>query len=387
VDADTVSLGDGIPEDAVELLILDQLPSVGLVTIRRLTSAFGSARAALSAPPPHFGAIAGPVPARERYDPRLRVAARTALDRAIASGAKVVTWNCALYPEELHQLSDPPPLLFVRGREELLNASGVSVVGARRATHRGRDIAERLGRGLARAGVSVVSGLALGVDGAAHAGALQAEGDTVAVLGTGTDVVYPRRHRRLFDAILDRGLLVSEFPPGTRAAPFHFPRRNRILAALSSTTVVVEAGRRSGALITVDHALDLGREVWAVPGPIEHAPAAGSNRLLADGARALVSVEDFVAAVSPARGSVCGPTGEGPTGEGARDTSATSARPSRSDDFEAAVLAALSDQEVLLDDLAARVAIPVGTTLAVLTTLELYGEVERLPGMRFRRAA
>jgi len=419
--------GDGVPSDAVELLILDQLPGVGLVRLRRLVDACGSASEALSAPPKLFAAIAGNAAARERSAPARRRSAVDALRRMSEGGCSVLTWSCEAYPAELRQLTDPPPLLFLRGRTELLSAGGVTIVGARRATQRGRDIAERLGRALGRAGVPVVSGLALGVDGAAHAGALGASGDTVAVLGTGTDVVYPRRHFRLFEAIRERGLLVSEFAPGTQAAPHHFPRRNRILAALSSLTVVVEAGRRSGSLITVDHALDLGRDVWAVPGPIERAPSAGSNHLLADGARPLVSIEDFVADVVGARSraglsptSGVGPAPDaglsrssdlttgppqsfdpstGPPQSPASSTVTSAERPgasvdatppsavTRSDGFESAVLAALSEDELLLDDLAARIDIPLGTVLAVLTTLELHGEVVRMPGLRFRRAA
>jgi DNA processing protein len=227
-----------------------------------------------------------------------------------------------------------------------------------------------------------VSGLALGVDGAAHRGALRAGGTTVAVLGTGTDVVYPRTHGRLFRDIGRRGLLVSEFSPGTGAAPHHFPRRNRILAALSASTVVVEAGARSGALITVDHALDLGRDVWSVPGPIDHSACVGSNRLLAEGARPLVSIEHFVATALDA------PAGGAEPVPGPPICSASSpGAPPREALLQARVLAAVTREPRFVDDVAGRAEIPVETALALLTTLELFGEVERLPGMRFRRAA
>ena len=173
-----------------------------------------------------------------------------------------------------------------------------------------------------------------------------------------------------FDAVLERGLLVSEFSPGQGAAPHHFPRRNRVLAALSPTTVVVEAGRRSGSLITVDHALDLGRDVWAVPGPIDSSNSLGSNRLLGEGARALVAIEDFVI-------EVCGSSGHRPTRPQAREHSEPAAR----------VLAALADDTLFVDELATIAGLPAATALAILTTMELHGEVERMPGMRFRRAA
>jgi DNA processing protein len=237
--------------------------------------------------------------------------------------------------------------------------------------------------------------MALGVDGAAHAGALRAGGDTIAVLGTGPDVAYPRAHRKLHDAIGERGLLVSEFLPGTVAAPHNFPRRNRILAALSATTVVVEAGARSGSLITVDHALDLGRDVWAVPGPIERTFCRGSNRLLGDGARPLVDIDDFVAEVTgrarAGRGSVGRATARAATA-GVADRAATSleaddALRSATRTPEDRVLAVLAEEALNADAVAERCALPVQTVLAVLTTLELHGEVERMPGLRFRRAA
>lgn len=219
----------------------------------------------------------------------------------------------------------------------------------------------------------MVSGLALGADGEAHRGALDVAGDTIAVLGTGADVPYPKTHTRLFREVVERGLVVSEFAPGTGAAPYHFPRRNRVLAALGATAVVVvEAGARSGSLITVDHALDLGRDVWAVPGPIDGPACAGSNALLADGARPLVSIEAFVADAVEGL--------EGRRVEGPRAASATVGP-------EASLLHCLSHESLGPGELADRVGRPLHEVLAVLTTLEVRGEIVRLPGLRYRRAA
>lgn len=386
---------------AFELLLLEQLPDVGPVTVRRLVERFGSAEAALRAKDATFMREAGREAAAARRDPAIRAAVRQALDRAAAAGVTVVTWSDDRYPHRLHHLADPPPVLFLQGRTELLGARPmVTVVGARRSTARAREVSERLAAALARAGVCVTSGLALGVDGSAHAGALRGGGDTVAVLGAGTDVPYPRFHRRLHETIADRGLLVSEFPPGTRAAPHHFPRRNRILAALARTVVVVEAGVRSGSLITVDHALDLGREVWAVPGPIDAPTCRGSNRLLVDGARPLVSIDDFVSVVA-GRGRRRGVASRAEGGDapaGGADARWTTPGPDDAqmglfdDDtpgrsLERRILEALREGAVGADELASRLDAPVGTVLALLTTLELHGEVERLAGMRFRRAA
>jgi DNA processing protein len=369
---------DASIREAVDLLTLAALPGVGLATVHALVTAFGSPASALRARAEDFAAVAGLRAARARSDESYREEAVRGLDRARAAGAVVRTWSSPEYPAGLRHLADPPPVLFFRGGEELLRRPCVTIVGARRATERGRDVAHRLGRALAARGVTVISGLALGVDGAAHRGALQAGGSTVAVLGTGVDVPYPAAHRRLYREIGLRGLLVSEFLPGTRAAPHHFPRRNRILAALTSRVVVIEAGARSGSLITVDHALDLGREVWAVPGPIDQTTCVGSNRLLVDGARPLVSVEAFAEEVAP--------WAMAPAPAEAVLAACPAPLPTESR-VESQALIALEDGPATVDDVAVRLRLPVGTALAVLTTLELHGEVERLPGMRFRRAA
>ncbi len=373
--------------EAADLLALDALPKVGPATVKALVTAFGSAASALAARFEDFAAVAGPEAARARGGAGRREAEQGVL-HALREGIDVVPWGASRYPSSLWHLADPPPVLFLRGRVSLLDRPSIAVVGARRATARGRDVSERLGRELGKAGAVVVSGLALGIDGAAHLGALSVGGDTVAVLGTGADVVYPRSHRRLFGSIAQRGLLVSEFPPGTPAAPYNFPRRNRILAALAGCVVVVEAGGRSGALITVDHALDLGRDVWAVPGPIDCETCVGSNRLLAEGARPLVALRDFVAAVVPgddaerASGETHAP--RAPIGS---EADAPRAGGPAGPSLESGVLHALRESGSLVDEVARQVGLPVETTLALLTTLELHGEVERLPGMRFRRAA
>ena len=219
--------------------------------------------------------------------------------------------------------------------------------------------------GLGDAGHAGVALRALGRVLAEAQGALRAGGDTVAVLGRGADEAYPRSHGRLFRDILDRGLVVSEFAPGTPPLPHHFPRRNRILAALSRAVVVVEAGARSGALITVDHALDLGLDVWAVPGPIDLAACVGSNRLLGEGARPLLSVASFIEEV----------------GGGARPPGARPAGPAGK------LLAELAEEPLNVDQLASRLALSTPQVLMLLTELEIIGVVRRMPGMRFSVAA
>lgn len=202
------------------------------------------------------------------------------------------------YPESLEHLFDPPPVLHWKGNGRLLGLRpAVAIVGARAASEPGREIARTLARDLAVSGCLVISGLARGIDAAAHEGALEGGGATLAVLGTGIDVCYPPEHARLSERIRSRGLLVCEFPAGTEPRRHHFPRRNRILAALADVLVVVEGGEKSGARSTVDHALDLGRDVMAVPRDILHGGSVLPNRLIVDGARPVLGAADVLAAI------------------------------------------------------------------------------------------
>jgi DNA processing protein len=254
------------------------------------------------------------------------------------------------YPPLLLQLHDPPKRLYVRGRAALLPKPAVAVVGARSCSPYGAHIARGLARELAAAGVVVVSGLARGIDGEAHRGALAAGARTVAVLGCGIDRDYPRSHADLARRIREHGAVVSEYPPGIEPAPWRFPARNRIIAALCLATVVVEARERSGALITADFALELGRDVFAVPGEITAALSAGTNDLLRQGAAPLLSARDVLAAlglepeapapppVSPAAGAVLRLLGDG-----ARDADALARRSGRP---SAEVAAALVELEL-----------------------------------------
>jgi DNA processing protein len=206
------------------------------------------------------------------------------------------------YPPLLEQLYDPPPQLFLRGSSaDLLTRAAVAVVGARSCSPYGAQVARSLARELASAGVVVISGLARGIDGEAHRGALEGGGRTVAVLGCGIDRDYPRSHADLATRIREEGAVVSEYPPGIEPAPWRFPARNRIIAGLALATVVVEARERSGALITADFALELGREVFAVPGEITAALSAGTNDLLRQGAAPLLSADDVLEAIGVER--------------------------------------------------------------------------------------
>ena len=266
------------------------------------------------------------------------------------------------FPRPLARIFDPPVGLFVRGGGEIgmLEEPAVAVVGARSCSPYGASVARMLGRDLAAAGLVVVSGLARGIDGEAHRGAVDAGGATVAVLGCGVDRVYPAAHADLARRIADRGLIVSEYAPGVEPAPWRFPARNRIIAGLADVTVVVEARARSGALITADLALEEGREVFAVPGEITSALSAGTNALLRLGATALTSAEDVL--------------------EAYRIVPAVSAAPAVSE-RAATVLERLRDVPAGADELARRLAVEPGDLAAALAELELAGLVEESAGV------
>lgn len=215
-------------------------------------------------------------------------------------GARLIKWTDAEYPPNLRQIADPPPYLFVRGSAALNDTSCIAIVGARAASDIGRRMAQRLGLELAAKGFTVVSGLARGIDGEAHQGALDAHGKTIAVMGCGVDVIYPAEHRKLADAILQAGgALVSELPIGTQPLAENFPVRNRILSGLCLGVVIVEAAEKSGSLITARMALEQNRQVFAVPGSPLSGRTRGSNRLLKEGAKLVECVEDVIEELAP----------------------------------------------------------------------------------------
>jgi DNA processing protein len=257
--------------------------------------------------------------ARSRADSFIeRVAARDPqgmLATVASCGAWATCRHDEVYPEWLGDLGDAPSVIFGRGDPGRLaglpREDTVTIVGSRRPSGYGRDIARELGREIAAAGFAVVSGMAMGIDSCAHEGALEAGGLTIAVLGTGVDVPYPPRATRLYERIVERGVVVSELPPGTQARRWMFPARNRIMAALGRMTLVVEARERSGSLITAEMAQDLNREVGAVPGRVASSPAAGTNGLLHEGAHVIRGAQDVLDALvgAGARRTVRAPTG------------------------------------------------------------------------------
>jgi DNA processing protein len=286
-------------------------------------------------------------------------------DRLAAKGIKAVTLVDEGYPRSLRNIPDPPPALFVDG--EVPETVTVALVGSRKASATGIETARALGLALSERGVCVVSGLALGVDAAAHEGAIRAGGPTVGVLGCGIDVVYPRSNRSLFESVRAHGALVSEYYLGEAPLVWRFPARNRIIAGLAGTVVVVEAPEHSGALITARHALDAGRDVWAVPGPPGVSECRGSNGLLADGAGVLWDIPEFVDAMVPEN------EGQIPSGVDGGNVSLLAGLP----ETEAAVLSGVGLDPRGVDVVARRSGVEMPEVLPALALLELKGFVSR----------
>ena len=308
----------------------------------------------------------------------------------------LITLACPQYPSALLTTSDPPALLYAKGRIELLNTSGASralaIVGSRNATAQGIKNTEWFAEELAQGGCHIISGLALGIDAAAHQGALKAyrrapsvAGSTIAVIGTGCDIIYPARNQKLTYEIAEHGLIVSEFPLGAKAQPTHFPRRNRIISGLSQGVLVVEAALQSGSLITARQALEQNREVFAIPGSIHSPLSKGCHALIKQGAKLVECAQDILDELRvPLHTRVISALED----EGVSAVSASSDTASGASDVSAAaqtILTALGHDPCDIDTLAARTGLDVGELLAELMGLELQGEIEKRAGHIYAR--
>jgi DNA processing protein len=298
------------------------------------------------------------------------------LERVERLGGRTLLLIDPDYPALLRNIPDPAPVLFAQGDLALLERPAVAIVGSRDHTPYGGEVARALAWGAASAGLAVVSGMARGLDAVAHDAALDAGGGTVGVLGNGLGVVYPTANAGLYRRVMERGLLITEFPPGERPTAGSFPRRNRLISGLARVTVVVEAAEGSGALITATTALEQGRDVMAVPGNITSPFSVGANHLIRDGAEPLLSSDDLLAhypeAIRPAEGFISRPP-------------ATQPLPDHLTDNDRALAELLGAEPVVLDDLVGRSGRAPQDVLAVLCSLEIAGVVEQQPGNRFRR--
>ena len=307
----------------------------------------------------------------------LETQAAEAIRRGAARGLTPILWSDAAYPPSLAAIVDPPPVLWTRGSLDALNLPAVAIVGSRAASPYALEVAERLGADLAARGLAVVSGLARGVDSAAHRGAVSAGGSTVAVFGCGADIVYPAEHAPLVRAIEPHGLIVSELAPGTPPLPQFFPQRNRIISGLARAVVVVEAGEKSGSLITARCALEQGRDVMAVPGNILSGRNRGGHALLKDGAKIVETADDIFDELS-----LPGAAGTGTVPLVPDDADRKRGTPPARDP----VLESLTPGEASdLDEIAGRSGLTTARLLPRLFELELKGSVARVGGGRFVR--
>lgn len=286
-------------EDLAYWLALNKIPAIGAKRFAQLIARFGSARAAWHAPAKEIEESGiGPKAAGIFLKMRRRIDPAAEMDLVAREGVRAIARYHHDYPRRLAGIPDPPPIIMVRGTLAPRDEVAVAIVGTRTASPAGILIAENLAAGLARQGVTIVSGMARGIDTAAHRGALAAGGRTIAVLGSGIDVIYPPENAGLYQAITEGGAVVSEFPLGTAPLQMNFPARNRVISGLSLGVVVVEAAWDSGSLITAGHALEQGREVFAVPGPLDQDGSRGPNRLIKQGAKLIESVQDILEELS-----------------------------------------------------------------------------------------
>lgn len=365
-------------------LRLLRTPGIGPASFQRLVEALGGAD--------RIGLAGQPELRRAGFNEDLvrawQAVAEADLERDLQwlaqAGRRILCLHDPEYPRQLREIAQPPPLLFVQGDPDLLALPQIAVVGARSATPQGLENAQAFAAELARRGFVISSGLALGIDGAAHRGALQVRGGTVAVCATGLDRVYPARHQALAREIAAQGTLVSEFPIGVPALAENFPRRNRIISGLSMGVLVVEAARESGSLITARLALEQGREVFAIPGSIHNPMARGCHALIRQGAKLVETVDDVLEELGPLLSRHPGRRAPAPA-VSAPSSAASHAAASVDDPVQAEILRVLGDETLTLDALAARTGHPVAALQVALTGLELSDRIAVAPGGRYQR--
>jgi DNA processing protein len=339
---------------------------IGPTRLNALLEVFGDVESAWNASPPQLRAAGLGRKTVEKF-----VRARDEMDldaeltRVQDKGFALMSLGDSEYPEDLAEIHSPPILLYIWGEMQPQDQIAAAIVGTRRATPYGKAVARDLATGLASSGVTVVSGLARGIDGVAHQAALEAGGRTIAVLGSGLDHIYPPEHRKLANSIAQSGAVVSDYPLGTRPEGGNFPPRNRIISGLSLAVIVVQAGERSGALITANFAAEQGRDVFAVPGRIYDKGSKGANRLISQGAFPATSVDDVLEVLN-------------------LDV-ATKAAPAAlpQDKTERLVLGSLGSEPIHIDELRARCDLPIAELTACLSILELRGQARQVGGMHY----
>ncbi len=341
---------------------------IGAVRLQALLDMFGDLEAAWRAPAAELrSAGMGPRIVENLVKIRAQVDLELIWDQIQAKGIQVLTWEDPGYPKRLKEIDQPPPVLYSLGTLKPEDEWAVGIVGTRNVTAYGRQVAEELAGCLARNGVTVISGLARGVDSVAHQAALEAGGRSIAVLGSGVDRIYPPEHRRLAERMAAQGAVISDYAPGTGPEASNFPPRNRIISGLSLAVVVVEAGSESGALITANFAAEQGREVFAVPGNINAPQSKGANKLIQQGARPMLDPQDILEALNLTMVT--------------QQQSARSILPA--DATEAQLLRVLGGQPMHVDDIGAQADMPIEQVSAALALMELKGMVRQVGGMNY----
>ena len=368
------------PDQYLGWLALALTPGLGARMAGKLLRAFGSPDAIFNASLTSLEAQQLPAAVAQAIHSRQPLsAAAKELAQAEAAKCRLLTWDEPQYPQLLREIYDPPPLLYVKGNAELLNCHAISIVGTRRPTPYGNQIAERLARDLADRGLIIVSGLARGIDACAHKGALSSvRGGTIGILGCGIDVIYPKENRKIFAEIEQRGAIISEFPMGAFPAPQNFPIRNRLIAGIARGVVVVEGAQYSGSLITARLAMESSREVFAVPGNVTQPVAFGPNQLIKQGAKLVTGWEDVVEELpTPIRAELFPVE----TTDGAARASLVEQSLGASEKALYAMLEVDSARHV--DDLVEHSGMSSSEVLSSLFELEMKGLVQQLPGKQF----
>ena len=344
------------------------IKGIGAVRMQALIQYFGDLEAAWSAAPIELAraGLGGKVIERI-LQARQNVDLEKLWAKIEAQGIKILTWEDETYPQRLKEIDQPPPVLYIRGSYLPDDLFAVAIVGTRRVTAYGRQITEELAAYLATHGITVISGLARGVDAIAHQTALKAGGRTIGVLGSGVDKIYPPEHRGLAEKMIENGAIVSDYAPGTPPDASNFPPRNRIISGLSLAVVVIEAGETSGALITAEFAAEQGREIFSVPGSILAPQSKGTNKLIQNGALPLLSVNDLMQALNLSR-----------MGE---QKAARKAIPS--DETEARLMNVLSEEPLHVDEIRNQTELPIEKVSAALALMELKGMVRQVGGMNY----
>ena len=344
------------------------IKGIGAVRLQALIHHFGDLESAWTAASADLAKAGLGAKLIERFiQAREKVDLEKIWEQIARQGIKILTWEDEAYPSRLREIDQPPPVLYIRGEYLPEDVFAVALVGTRRVTPYGRQITEEIAAFLAANGMTVVSGLARGVDVIAHTVALKAGGRTLGILGSGVDKIYPPEHRALAEQMMERGAIISDYAPGTPPDASNFPPRNRIISGLSLAVVVIEAGETSGALITAEFAAEQGREVFAVPGSILAPQSKGTNKLIQQGALPLLNASDLMQALNLTR-----------VGE---QKAARRALPA--DAVEAQLLSVLGEQPIHVDELRNQTGLPIEKVSATLTLMELKGMVRQVGGMHY----